>query len=134
MLGYLAERSPLIGGTEPLTEYPRPRLYWSQPQSRRPYWIVAAGRRVGFVLVHRAVTRMEIAEFYIQPESRRVGIGLAVARGVFRERPGRWRVRQIRANAPAIAFRHRVLDGFVAYKEQTIPTDLIHLEQAFSIA
>ena len=56
------------------------------------------------------------------------------ARRLIARYPGAWRITQREANAGAIAFWHRVLDGFVAYEETITATDAVRREQRFLIS
>jgi predicted acetyltransferase len=59
---------------------------------------------------------------------------VAAARRLITRFPGRWRITQREGNAAAIAFWHRVLDGFVAYEELTTRTNAVRREQHFTFA
>ena len=73
-------------------------------------------------------------EFFVAGAYRRRGIGLAAARRLIARFPGPWEITQREANAAAIAFWHRVLDGFVAYDERTTETDAVRRVQTFVLA
>ena len=72
-----------------------------------------------------------MAEFYVAPAFRRSGFGQAAARRLIARFPGRWQIAQLTGNAPAIAFWHRVLDGFVAYDEPEAHPDKPQRQQLF---
>lgn len=59
------------GRTEP---YPDLDLYWQEP-GRRPFLIEVEGEPVGLCLVRDRDHGWSIAEFWVQPEQRRFGIG-----------------------------------------------------------
>jgi predicted acetyltransferase len=66
----------------------------------------------GFALVRRtAEGAMEMAEFYILPGHRRGGIGLQFARALIARFAGRWNISQYKANAGAVNFWRRVVEG-----------------------
>ena len=71
-------------------------------------------------------------EFFILPRYRRAGIGTAAARRLIKRYPGDWQITQREQNSAAIAFWHRVLDGFVTYEETTTRTDAVRREQRFA--
>lgn len=88
-------------------------LYWQAPD-RLPYLINHDGRIAGFVLVNTETvtdlpTDHAIAEFYVCPDARRLGLGQAAARQVFRAHPGQWEVAIMRKNTPALAFWDKTL-------------------------
>src|SRR6266496_243561 len=60
-------------------------LYWTEP-ARHPFFIQTDGTAVGFALVREVVAEptpfSELAEFFIQPHSRRAGVGRRAARAV----------------------------------------------------
>ena len=130
---YLAEMAALLHLTVAFD--PRLDRYWSEPGERWPYWIVDDRERVGFVLVRydRENSRFEVAEFFVVPQSRRRGIGIAAARAVLRRHPGQWRITQRERNANAIAFWHRVL-AIYSFDERTTATDAVRREQRFTVA
>jgi predicted acetyltransferase len=134
MRDYLAEMTTLTGAPS-MAAYPFFDLYWTQPDRRWPYWIRAHGSNAGFALVRRNTddVRFEIAEFFVAPMHRRRGIGLASARKLISRYPGAWQISQREVNANAIAFWHRVLDGFAVYEETTSTTDAVRREQRFTM-
>ena len=82
--------------------------YWTEP-GRFPFFVRVEGRLAGFVLVRRLEAEWEMAEFFIMRRYRRMGLGEAVARAVWQQFPGTWRVPVMAANVPAQAFWRRVL-------------------------
>ena len=134
MRAYVAEMERIIGLPRSNGRYPRFDLYWSEPEIRWPFWLQVDNRNAGFALVRRNVdlARTEMAEFFVVPEFRSRGIGLAAARRLIGRYPGNWSITQRETNAGAIAFWHRVLDGFVAYDETTTATDAVRRDQRFA--
>lgn len=108
-------------------------LYWSEPEFRFPFWLKVDGGEAGFALVRREpdAGRTQVAEFFVAPPFRRQGIGLAAARRLIARFPGPWKITQREMNSAAIAFWHRVLDGFVAYDETITDTDAARRQQLF---
>jgi predicted acetyltransferase len=76
--------------------------YWTEPD-RHPFFIRVDGRLAGFALV-RSGEPHDMAEFFVMRRYRRSGVGMAAAREVFQRFPGSWEVRQMEANAVALAF------------------------------
>jgi predicted acetyltransferase len=133
MRGYLTEMTARLGLAE-MDAYPDLDLYWSEPATRWPYWISDDDRHVGFALVrfNQALACLEMAEFFVARSYRRKGIGIAAARRIIARHPGNWRITQWEVNAAAIAFWHRVLDGY-AYEETRTASDVLRREQRFTI-
>ena len=90
--------------------------YWTDP-GRYPFLIRVDGRLAGFVLVrelhegHGSPTR-SIAEFFVMRKYRRRGVGREVARRIFDQFPGRWRVAIEKNNPPAQSFWRRVIEEY----------------------
>jgi predicted acetyltransferase len=125
---YAAELTPMATG-KPLTgdvSYPMFDLYWKGDQ-RWPFWAMRDGKRIGFALIRFAPEHdaMQVAEFYILPEHRRGGTGLAFARELMRRHPGPWRMRQMAVNTGAVAFWRKVAEPFgyeeTRYTDKGIP-------------
>jgi predicted acetyltransferase len=132
--GYVAEMAAFDPAIPSGFVYPDLALYWAEPERRWPFWLKLEGGNAGFALVRRdRDDRLQIAEFFVLRRFRRQGVGLAAARRLIGRFPGVWRITQRETNAGAIAFWHRVLDGFVAYEETTTTRDAIRREQRFSI-
>ena len=95
------------------TAYEHLDLYWVEPE-RRPWWIMADGARVGFVLVNAYSpsglgTDRSISEFHIDPGLRRTGLGSAAARAALATHAGLWELQVFRANTGGLAFWPRAL-------------------------
>ncbi len=135
MRDYIFEMASLIEGVDPHGPYPLFDRYWSEPETRWPFWLRAGTANAGFALIDRDVEagRFDMAEFFVSPRYRRKGVGRSAARRLIARFPGSWRITQRESNAPAIAFWHHVLDGFVAYDETTSRTDAVRREQRFTI-
>jgi predicted acetyltransferase len=133
MRAYVAEMEQIIGLPPGDGGYPRFDLYWTEPNARWPFWLKVDDTNAGFALVRRNLdlARMEMAEFFVMPEFRGRGIGLAGARRLIGRHPGHWRITQRENNSGAIGFWNRVLDGFVVYEETTTTTDVVRREQRF---
>lgn len=136
MRDYIAEMARLIEGIDPNGPYPYFDLYWAEPETRWPFWLKVGTANAGFALIDHDVgaDRFDMAEFFVAPSYRRKGVGKSAARRLIARFPGSWRITQRESNAPAIAFWHHVLDGFVTYDETTSVTDAVRREQRFTIA
>jgi predicted acetyltransferase len=76
--------------------------YWTVA-AQHPFLIRVDGSIAGFALV-RSGAPHDIAEFFVMRKYRRDGVGMEAARTLFTRFPGEWQVRQLAANAAAIAF------------------------------
>lgn len=114
--------------------YPYFDLYWSDA-NRWPFWAMVDGERVGFALVRReADGTVHMAEFYIQREHRRAGIGLPFARDVMKRFPGTWILSEFISNTPAIAFWRRVIgDWTFSERLYTGPSGIERMEQRVTV-
>jgi predicted acetyltransferase len=92
-------------------------LYWREP-GRHPFLIFVDGTLAGFALVKRVLGNSgpepvwDMAEFFIVRGYRRTGIGRGAAHKVWKQLPGRWEVRVMEANRPALAFWQRAISKF----------------------
>ena len=87
--------------------YPYPWLdsYFSDPD-RAALFLEADGETAGFALINRFSAIGEapdhaMAEFFLLPERRRKGLGLAFARELFRRHQGSWEIKYHRGNPAA---------------------------------
>ena len=132
MPDYIAEMARFVPGVRAGQPYPDFDLYWSEPNSRWPFWLNVDNTRAGFALVDHDAGSMRMAEFFVARPYRRRRVGQSAARRLIARFPGQWRITQRESNGPGIAFWHRVLDGFVAYDEVTTTTDAVRREQRFT--
>jgi len=135
MEDYIAEMAQIIAGVRVGQPYPQFDLYWSEPDTRWPFWLKVDDASAGFALVSRDTEagHFEMEEFFVIHEYRHRGVGLAAARRLIGRYRGRWTITQREGNIGAIAFWHRVLDRF-DYDETTTETDAIRREQRFTVA
>jgi predicted acetyltransferase len=129
---YIAEMAQFAPDVRAGQAYPYFDLYWSEPDSRWPFWLKLDDASAGFAFVRRDEAGMQMAEFFVARQCRCRGVGRGAARRLIARFPGRWRITQRESNRPAIAFWHRVLDGFAAYDEVTTATDAVRREQRFT--
>jgi predicted acetyltransferase len=94
--------------------YPYFQDYWSEPD-RLPFTIWANGELAGFALIRRISDEhgwvMQMAEFFIQPQYRRQGIGHAAAVALWQQFPARWELQVMKGNGPAIEFWRTCIDA-----------------------
>ena len=111
--------------------------YWTDPD-RRAFLVKVDGELAGFVLVGpngtqevsnpvtsglepRPGSQYDVGEFFIMRKFRRRGIGQKVAFDVFDRFRGRWEVRVVVQNEPALAFWHKVLRRYTAGNCHELP-------------
>ena len=93
-------------------------LYWKEP-GRHPFFIdVPRGQGsepgelpAGFVLIREVASQshIEMSEFYVRPESRRIGVGRAALEQVWQRFPGSWRLTVHARNIAGSEFWHRCI-------------------------
>ena len=133
---YIAELS-VYAGVEPTDgayEYKPFDLYWRE-DGRFPFWARMNGWEAGFALVWRDCGHdlFRMAEFYVVPEFRRAGLAMEFARAVIEQFHGRWKVRQIARNTPAVAFWRKALAPYNYTEESFEDRGLARWEQSFMI-
>src|SRR5664279_3045879 len=79
MQDYIAEMAQIIPGVRVGQPYPQFDLYWSEPDSRWPFWLKVNDAHAGFALVSRDVQagHLEMEEFFVVRGRRHRGVGLA---------------------------------------------------------
>ena len=89
-----------------IQRYPYLDAYFAEP-GRYPFLIWHDEKIAGFVLVRDPFSTggaWQIAEFYITPESRRLGIGRAAVTSMWRRFPGAWELQVHARNGTARQF------------------------------
>jgi predicted acetyltransferase len=109
-----AYEPPLRGDDDPARfSYPYLPLYWSDAD-RHPFLISSEGETVGFVFVREELSEAtvvrHVAEFYVVPASRRLGVGQSAALALWKRFPGRWQLQVHCANAKAVRFWRSCVD------------------------
>lgn len=102
--------------------------YWTRPE-RMAFFITVDGQRAGLVLVNRnhyvnlLRPSRSIAEFYVAPEFRRMGVGTAAARLLTESLGGWWQLMMHPKNLPSHQFWPRVFNypGAVRVRLRTGP-------------
>jgi predicted acetyltransferase len=101
--------------------------YWTEPETRFPFFIMTGGRIVGFALATRGSpatsdpTDFDVAEFFVLRRHRRSGIGREAAFALWRRFPGRWVVRVSQGNQAGLPFWLDVVGEFTggAFEQRT---------------
>ncbi len=114
-LASLASKPGDVDGDGGVDAYPYFPLYWSDPD-RFPFVFRAPGddgAPLGFALVRRIGSGddeiMEIAEFFVEPNRRRRGIGTAALSRLVERFPGSWSLTSGIENRAAVEFWRSVL-------------------------
>ena len=90
--------------------------YWVDPD-RHPFLFTVDGNVAGFALVRNGSEFaeegpvMEMAEFFVLPAYRRLGIGRTAANHLFTTFAGEWVVSVVQGNDPAQAFWSRAISA-----------------------
>lgn len=104
--------------------YSRLAQYWTDP-TRLPFLVRVDGRPAGFALIARGSEISgdpkvwDVSEFFVVRRHRRRGVGVAVAHELWRRHPGRWEVRVMENNVPAIAFWAAAVRDFTGREPQS---------------
>jgi predicted acetyltransferase len=104
-------------------EYPYLAHYWRDPD-RWPLLIRQDSEIVGLALVRKEADptdgspHLEMAEFFILRRHRRMGLGCAAARLIFKRFSGAWQVAVLHSNDPAQAFWQTVITMHVGTQYQ----------------
>ena len=95
-----------VGATDS-DSYPYLGAYWTE-RGRHAFIIRCSNRAVGFALVRDPTSTEsavhELSEFYIKPESRRLGIGHRAVRAIWKWFPGNWELQVHARNSAAVQF------------------------------
>ncbi len=99
-------RDEPVGATDSAS-YPYLEAYWTEPG--RHAFIIHCGADVGGFAFIRDPSSTdsgvhELAEFYVRPESRRLGVGQRALHEIWRRFPGRWELQVHARNLVALQF------------------------------
>lgn len=114
----LSDVANLRIGDDGLYGYKYLPQYWLESE-RHPYLLRVAGELAGFALVRQGSELSgdppvwDMAEFFVLRRHRRNGVGVRAAHAVWQRHPGRWEVRVMEGNIPALAFWQRATDTFM---------------------
>lgn len=105
--------------------YTKLSLYWNVP-GRRPFLVRVDGKLAGFALVASGPDVSgrqrvwDMAEFFVLRQYRRRGLGTNVAHMIWKQFPGPWEVRVMRANVPAQRFWENAISKFTGDASRTL--------------
>ena len=105
--------------------YSRLEQYWTDP-TRLPFLVWIDGRPAGFALIGRGSEISgdpevwDVSEFFVVRRHRRCGVGAAVAHQLWRRLPGRWEVRVMENNLPALAFWAVAVRDFTGHEPEPV--------------
>lgn len=103
----LSEHREVAVGATDSASYPYLDAYWSE-RGRHAFLVRQGGRIVGFALVRSPGSTgsdtHQLAEFYVEPQSRRCGIGRHAVLAIWERFPGRWELQVHARNTVAVRF------------------------------
>jgi len=103
----LSEHRELPVGATDAASYGHLDAYWCEP-GRHAFLIRCRDRCVGFALIRDPTSTRssvhQLAEFYVQPEIRRRGIGRDAVLEIWESFPGEWELQVHARNAGAVRF------------------------------
>jgi predicted acetyltransferase len=106
-LGELSTHRDIAVGATDSASYRYLDAYWSEP-GRHAFLIRAGGLVVGFAFVRGPISTKcavhELSEFYVKPESRRLGVGRRAVGAIWSRFPGEWELQVHARNSAAIRF------------------------------
>lgn len=91
---------------------------WFADDSSHPLVILKNDQRVGFALVSRPPRHLRdqvdfrMADFYVMPKSRRLGVGRDAAHLIFNRFAGTWEIVEFIYNKPAVAFWRAIVSEY----------------------
>lgn len=91
--------------------------YW-QLAWKHAFIIKVDGEIAGFAMIEDRTQVagdedvMDVAEFFVMKKFRKKGVGEYLACAMFDRFPGRWRVRQVEANKPALVFWRKIIGRY----------------------
>jgi len=103
--------------TDGIFSYPYLDHYWTEPD-RFPFLISVEGEHVGFALVREVLDPLtneiahEMAEFFVMRKFRRQNIGSQAAYILVNKLPGRWILRVLANNDPALRLWQHTLKRY----------------------
>jgi predicted acetyltransferase len=115
-------------GADGSFSYKQLPLYWKE-SNRHPFLVTLNGHLAGFVFVRRGAEIsndtdvLDMAEFFIVRDYRRLGIGTKVAQEVWEKFPGKWEVRIIDRNQRAMKFWGCAISEFLGKEIDSVPLD-----------
>ena len=126
-------------GTTTSAPYPYLDAYWSEP-GRYAFIVQYGGRSVGLALIRDPTSTQsvvyQLAEFYIKPESRRLGIGRRAVCAILKRFPGQWELQVHTRNSAAVQFWESCLETVASEPPQVREVrgrDGRHIQFHFSV-
>ena len=106
---------------------------WFADDSSYPLIILSNEQPVGFALVSRPPRNrrdqvdFRMAEFYVAPRSRRLGIGRSAAELIFNRFAGHWEVTEFAYNKSAVSFWRSILSEYTGGRfQERVVQDEVH--------
>ena len=106
---------------------------WFADETSHPLLILKNDKPAGFALVsrpprhQRAQVDFRMADFFITPRSRRLGIGRDAAALIFNRFAGTWEIVEFLYNKPAVAFWRAIVGAYTGGKfRETMSQGEVH--------
>jgi len=115
-------------GPEGRFGYPDLSQYWREPD-RHPFLVMIDGKLTGFALIKKGTSIpggksvWDMAEFFVIRSHRRRGMGTKIAQAVWRQFPGQWQVRVMRANRAGCLFWERTIAKFACGQVEAVTVE-----------
>ncbi len=122
----LSETFDLHLGSDGRYGYKSLPLYWNEA-SRFPLLIEVGEHLAGFALISRGSLisddpdTWDLAEFFVMKRYRRTHVGARAAHDIWRRFAGRWEVRVLETNRPALMFWQATIASFTGAAAQPAP-------------
>ncbi|MFC2014414.1 GNAT family N-acetyltransferase [Chloroflexota bacterium] len=91
--------------------YPYLDHYWREAE-RYPYIFYSASEIAGFALVRQDGEQWHIAEFYVLPQFRRLGLAMTCVTEIFRKHPGDWEIEFSKHNQAGCGLWHKMAEQY----------------------
>ncbi len=107
----------VLSGATTSASYPYLDAYWSEP-GRHVFIIQCDSNVVGFALIRDPTSTKsavyQLAEFYIKPESRHLGIGRRAVCAILKRFPGQWDLQVHTRNFAAVQFWESCIEAIAS--------------------
>jgi predicted acetyltransferase/ubiquinone/menaquinone biosynthesis C-methylase UbiE len=100
-LSHFPDEHPDYKDSQGVYHYPYLDAYWQEEGIRFPYLMYSDDDVAGFAMVRKERNHWEIAEFYVKPTFRRIGVGRICATALLNKYSGTWRIEFNRHNLPS---------------------------------
>ena len=113
-------------------EYQYLESYWTE-KDRYPYLFYLKEKLAGLAFVRKEENYYSMAEFYILPEFRRLGLGMAFAIEIFKKHTGVWKIGFNKQNIPSRQLWKKLAQNLAHSDVEEGETDISHDYISFSV-